>query len=456
MTAKTAPLNTTQVAPGPRPAPFVGNFPEMFGGGMLTAFQRNFERYGDVFRLQLGQVNLHAISSPVLAQDVLVDRNAIFPKAEAVLTLLLGKGLVTNNDHQSWLTQRRMMQPMFHRARLGAMGEKMTEAIARSLTRLEQGRTTDVSYEMMEVTLDIITQIMFSADVLGQAGSIGPAVSQATHFLQNRVQTPIKLPLTVPLPSHQRFLHARETLDAVVYGLIEQRRALIERGEEKPGDLLDMLLEARDADTGEAMSDQQLRDEVLTIFAAGHETTAHTLSFAFAALAQHPEIQTRLQHELDTVLEGRAPTMTDLEKLTYTTQILNETLRLYPAAPITTPRLVTQDVRLGGFDVPSGAIIIPSVFNIHRHPTYWPEPARWNPERWTPDFEPAHRLAFMPFGAGPRKCIGNNLAIMEGQLILASLAQRFSFRLKPGQTVELEQAVTLRPKGGLKMYLEPR
>ncbi len=456
MTAKLAPVPTVHLAPGPRVAPFVGNFPEMMGGGMLGAFQRNFARYGDVFQLRLGKINLHVISSPALAQDILVDRNMIFPKAEAVLGLLLGKGLVTNNDHASWLTQRRMMQPMFHRARLSAMGDKMTTAIGRSLTRLERGSTTDVSYEMMEVTLDIITQIMFSTDVLGQAGTIGPAVSHATHFLQGRLQNPIKLPLTVPLPSHQRFLKSRDTLDAVVYDLIEQRRALIERGEEKPGDLLDMLLEARDADTGEAMSDQQLRDEVLTIFAAGHETTAHTLSFAFAALAQNPEIQTRLQHELDTVLEGRAPTMTDLDKLSFTTQILNETLRLYPAAPVTSPRLVTQDVQLGGYDLSAGAFIIPSILNIHRHPAYWPEPTRWNPDRWTPGFEPAHRLAFMPFGAGPRKCIGNNLALMEGQLILASLAQRFHFRLEPGQTVELEQTVTLRPKGGLKMYLEPR
>ncbi len=456
MTAKLAPVPTAHLAPGPRSAPFVGNFPEMMGGGMLGAFQRNFARYGDVFQLRLGKINLHVISSPALAQDVLVDRNVIFPKADDVLHLLLGQGLVTNNDHQSWLTQRRMMQPMFHRARLAAMGDKMTAAIARSLTRLERGRSADVSYEMMEVTLDIITQIMFSADVLGQAGTIGPDVSNAVHFVQGRIESPIRLPLTVPLPSHQRFLRSRTALDAVVYDLIEQRRALVKRGEEKPGDLLDMLLEARDADTNQAMSDQQLRDEVLTIFAAGHETTANTLSFALAALAQHPEIQTRLQHELDTVLQGRAPTMTDLDKLTFTTQILNETLRLYPAAPITSPRLVTEDVQLGGYDLSKGSVIITSIFNIHRHPAHWPEPTRWKPDRWTPGFEPAHRLAFMPFGAGPRKCIGNNLALMEGQLILASLAQRFNFRLQPGQTVELEQAVTLRPKGGLKMYLEPR
>jgi cytochrome P450 len=457
MTTSTAQtkLSSTPI-PGPRPAPLIGNFPEMRPDGLLGAMARNFTRHGDLFRLRLGKIGLHVISSPTLAQDVLVDRNALFPKNEGILRLILGNGLVTNNDHTSWLVQRRMMQPMFHRARLQAMGDKISAATARMMARLEGNAVTDISFEMMEVTLDIITQVMFSADVLSKAGQIGPAVSHATHFVQHRLQNPIKLPLTVPLPSHTRFLTARETLYAVIHDLIAARRAIHEQNLERPGDLLDMLLEARDADTGEAMSDPQLRDEVLTIFAAGHETTAHTLSFAFAALAQHPDIQARLHAELDTVLGGRAPTTSDLERLPYTAQVLNETLRLYPAAPVTSPRQAAQATQVGSYDLPAGALILPSIFNIHRHPEYWPDPLEFNPERWEKGFEPAHRLAFMPFGAGPRKCIGNNLALMEGQLILASLAQQYSFKLEPGQTVQLEQAVTLRPKGGLKMHLEPR
>jgi cytochrome P450 len=424
--------------------------------GLLGAAMRNFARYGEIFKLKLGAADVHIISSPVLVQDVLVDRNQMFPKNDAMLRLILGNGLVTNSDHASWLTQRRMMQPMFHRARLAAMGAKMEAATARMLERLRDATSTDIGVEMMEVTLDIITQAMFSADVLSQAGSIGPAVNAATHFAQHRLQSPIKLPLSVPLPHHQRFHRAMQTLDAVVGRLIAQRRALHSRGDDKPGDLLDMLLEARDADTGEGMGDGQLRDEVLTIFAAGHETTAHTLSFAFAALAQHPDIQAKLHAELDAVLGGRAPTVADLEHLPYTAQVLNETLRLYPAAPITSPRLVTQDTQLGGFDLPQGSVIIPSIFNVHRNPQYWDDALTYDPERWVPGFEPKHRLAFMPFGAGPRKCIGNNLALMEGQLILASLAQKYAFKLEPGQTIKLEQAITLRPKGGLRLTLEPR
>jgi cytochrome P450 len=457
MTTAASTQTQPRPVPSPKPVPLLGNFPEMLNGGALEAFSRNFQTHGDIFRLNLGKKrNLHVISSPELTQEVLIDRNTEFPKADAILRLLLGNGLVTISDHKQWMVNRRMMQPMFHRARLAAMGDKMTAAIGRLTARLEGQTSADLSFEMMEVTLDIITQIMFSADVLSQAGTIGPAVSNATQFLQKRLQTPFPMPMHYPLPSHTRFHTAKHTLETVVQSLIDERRALIARGETPPGDLLDMLLEARDADTGEGMSDSQLRDEVLTIFSAGHETTAHTLSFALAAISQHPEMQTRLQREADEVLAGRAPSMADLERLTYTTQVMNETLRLFPAAPITSPRLATTDTRIGGFDVPKGAFVIPSIFNIHRHPRFWNAPERFDPDRWANGFEPAHRLAFMPFGAGPRKCIGNNLSMMEGQLILAGLMQRFTFALEPDQRVQLEQAVTLRPKGGLRMRLTPR
>ncbi len=440
-------------APSPRAVPLLGNFAEMMNGGALGAFTRNFAVHGDLFRLDLGKRrNLHVISSPELAQEVLIDRNTEFPKADAVLRLLLGNGLVTVNDHSQWMANRRMMQPMFHRARIATMNDKMTAAIGRLVKRLGGVGSTDISFEMMETTLDIITQIMFSADVLSQAGTIGPAVIASTRFLQHRLQTPLPLPLPLPLPSHERFRRAKRSIEAIVQGIIDERR----HSEEIPGDLLDMLLEARDADSGQGMDDAQVRDEVLTIFGAGHETTAHTLSFALAALSQDPALQTRLHHELETVLHGRTPNMTDLEHLPFTQQVLNETLRLYPAAPITSPRTATFDTRIGDFDVPKGAIIIPSIFNIHRHPRHWTDPLSFNPDRFALGFEPTHRLAFMPFGAGPRKCIGSNLALIEGQLILASLIQRFEFALEPGQTVELEQAVTLRPKGELRMRVTPR
>ena len=461
---KGTPMTTQLIAkpraiPGPRPSPVIGNIAEMRNGGTLGAFERNFKRYGDLFRLKLGPRTLYVISSPVLAQEILIDRNKDFPKNDGILRLLLGNGLVTNNDHESWLVQRRMMQPVFHRQRLTDMGEKMRAASGRLNARLEAQITQpgssvriDLADEMMQVTLDIITQVMFSADVLGQAGTVGPAISEAVHFLQGRVQSPFSLPINWPLPSHQKFNRAKETLDQIILEIIANRRS----SHDRPGDLLDMLLEARDADTGEVMSDKQLRDEVLTIFAAGHETTAHTLGFAFVALAQHPVVLARVQHELDTVLEGRTATMNDLEHLPEIKRVLEETLRLYPAAPLISPRVNVHDEHLGGYDLPKGSLLLTSIFNTQRNPNFWPEPETFNPNRWLEPAENRHRLAYMPFGAGPRKCIGNNLALMEGQLILASVLQQFELYLEPGQTVIPEQAVTLQPKGGLKMLLRKR
>jgi cytochrome P450 len=452
-------IHRPRAIPGPTPKLLIGNINEMRNGGALTAFERNFKKYGDLFQLKLGPRTLYVISSPVLAQEILIDRNKDFPKNDGILKLLLGNGLVTNNDHKSWLVQRRMMQPVFHRQRLADMGDKMLAASKRLNARLEtqletQSRSSvqiDLAEEMFQVTLDIITQVMFSADILGQAGTIGPAISEAVHFLQGRIQSPIVLPINWPIPSHQKFHHAKAALNQVILEIIANRRTSLE----KPGDLLDMLLEARDADTGEAMSDTQLRDEVLTIFAAGHETTAHTLGFAFVALAQHPDVLARVQHELDSVLEGRIPTINDLEHLPELKRVLEETLRLYPAAPLVSPRTPVRDEHLGGYDLPKGSLLLTSIFNIQRHPEFWPEPERFNPDRWLEPGE-QHRLAYMPFGAGPRKCIGNNLALMEGQLILASVLQQYELHLEPGQTVIPEQAVTLQPKGGLKMLLRSR
>jgi cytochrome P450 len=397
------------------------------------------------------------VAHPELAQEILVERGSefvIMPKNQG-LGLMLGNGLITNDNHESWLTQRRMMQPMFHRQRLVAMGDKMVAAGERMLERWQArpaGEVVNIAEEMMQVTLDIITQTMFSADVLSEAGRVGPAVSVTTHFVSRRGVSPIQLPVTWPTPHNRAFRQATQTLDQIVYGLINQRRA---EGTTH-GDLLDMLLEARDADNGESMSNQQLRDEVLTIFAAGHETTANTLSWAWYMLAQHPEIMARLQAELDSVLQGRTPTIADLPNLPYTQQVFNEVLRLYPAAP-SIPRLVTHATTLRGYTLPAKSLILLSIYNIHRHPEFWSDPNTFNPERWAGDsHKRQHRLTFMPFSAGPRICIGNNLALMEGQLLLAMVAQYADLRLVPGQQVRPEVAVTMRPKDGLMMTIHPR
>jgi cytochrome P450 len=440
-----------KIAPGPFPLPIIGNA-FAFRQGILKVMESGHQKYGDIFLMHLGKRNIFVLSHPALAQEVLIDRAAEFPKAQAVLRLILGNGLVTNTDHPSWLSQRRMMQPMFHRQRLAAMGEKMVQSGQHLLKRWEQQENTtfDLDHEMMEVTLDIITQTMFSSNLRQEASQLGSNLNEALQFLQQRLQSPIQLPLDWKLPSHERYRHNKATLDQLIMRVITQRR-----NSQPKDDLLDMLLEAKDADTNQGMTDQQLLDEVITIFGAGHETTAHTLTFAWYALAQHPQILEKLHHELETVLQGRAPTIDDLPKLEYTRQIFEETMRHYPTAPSTTPRIALENTEINGYHIPKGALISVNIRNIHHHPDFWENPNEFRPERFNNTRQEKHRLEFMPFGAGARKCIGNNLALMEGQLLLAQIAQKYHLQIMT-PNLELEQAITLRPKGSLMARLERR
>jgi cytochrome P450 len=454
----TSPAAARRPAPGPAGAPLVGNAPDL-KRDLYGAMRRDFARHGEVVRYRLGARVVHLLSSPELAQHVLVDHVAAHPKVPAAdgLGLLLGRGLVTNDDHPSWLSQRRMMQPVFHRRRIAGMAAEMTGAGARMLERWaaahEDGDTLDVADEMMRVTLEIINRTMFGADVAADASRIGPAVEAGTRFVNARTQSALRPPVRWPLPAHARFHAAKRTIDDVIDRIIRERRAA------GPGhnDLLDMLMDAQDADTGERMTDRQLHDEVITIFGAGHETTANALSWAWFLLATHPHALARLQRELDEVLGGREPTLEDLGRLPYTGWVFQETLRLYTPAPIVSPRLVLEDTELGGYPIPAGSSLLVSIANIHRHPGHWEDPDAFEPERWAPErAERRHRLAYMPFGAGPRLCIGNNFALMEGPLLLAMTAQRVEFRLAPGRAVTPEMAVTLRPRDGLPMTIHRR
>lgn len=444
-------------APGPRGHLLLGNLPE-FTRDLLGTMAGDFPRYGDVIRYRVGPRLVYVLSHPDLAQEVLVKRHREFPKAggSGNLGVVVGNGLIANESPESWLTQRRMMQPMFHRQRLAAMGDKMTAAGARMLDRWaarQTGGAVDIGEEMLQVTLDIITQTMFSADVMSEVGEIGLAMAAATEYANHRIFNPLSAPSGWPTPRNRAYAAARATLDAIIFGMLRERRA----GGQGRGDLLDMLLEARDADTGEQMSDQQIHDEVLTIFAAGHETTANTLTFAWYALSQHPAVRARLHDEVDRVLQGRLPTVADLPNLPYTQQVFREAMRLYPAAPIVGPRRSLADTALGGYRIPAGARVIVSIYNIHRHPALWSEPLSFDPDRFAAEpSEGRHHLAFMPFGAGPRKCIGNNLAEMEGALLLALVASHYTLELVPGHVVQPRMAITLRSKTGMPMTLHRR
>jgi cytochrome P450 len=424
----------------------------------LGTLTKGFDEHGDIVRYRLASRVAHAVAHPDFAHEVLVSRSREFlkPKKGKGLGLLLGSGLVTNDEYDSWLSQRRMMQPIFHRQRIDALAGDMTAAGDELLSRWEElassGRPVEMSGEMSRVTMEIITRTMFGEHAPGQAGRVSEALGVASLFVNDRLKNPLAVPLKIPTPANRAFLESNKTLDEIVYGIIRRRQA---SGEER-GDLLDMLIAARDEETGEGMSETQIRDEVLTIFAAGHETTANALTWTWYLLARHPQIMKRLQREVDSVLAGRTPTAGDIPNLKYVAQIFNESLRLYPPVPMVARR-VDQATHLGGYRLPKDSLVFMSIYHFHRHRDLWDGPETFDPDRWLPERgKRAHQLSFMPFGAGQRLCIGNHMALMEGALLLAQIARRYEPRLISSNPPVPEVGVTMTPKNGLPMLIQPR
>jgi cytochrome P450 len=331
----------------------------------------------------------------------------------------------------------------------------MTDLTGQMLDRWQQYANTnqaiDVSDEMMHLTLMIISRTMFGADLGAEANRIGQAVSTGIIESNRRMFSFPEIPFWIPTPANRRFLDARAVLDEVVQRMITNRRQ--SGNPAAHNDLLSMLIEAQDEATGERMSDQQLRDEVLTIFVAGHETTANALSWAWYLLSRNPAVRTKLRHELDQVLGGRTPTMADLPNLRYTAMVIEEAMRLYPPAWEIERQAVADDT-IGGYHIPAGTIVMLSPYVVHRHPQFWSNPEGFEPERFLPErSEGRPRFAYFPFGGGPRLCIGNNFALMEAQLILAMVTQRFDLNLLPGRIPSPEPLVTLRPHGGVWVHI---
>jgi cytochrome P450 len=300
---------------------------------------------------------------------------------------------------------------------------------------------------MSEVTMKIVARALFSVDVSGDIGTISTHLARLNSFATKRIQSPIKLPLWLPVPRSFRFRHSSKSINDVIYRIIEGRRGHAQAHD----DLLAMLMEAQDEDTGAQMDNLQLRDEVMTIFVAGHETTALTMTWIWALLALHPAANARLQAELQEVLAGRACQMEDVPRLAYTKQVIDEALRLYPPAWVV-GRRPHQDDQLGDFYVPKGCNVIMFTYGVHRHPDYWDRPDDFWPERWETDrVKNMPKFAYFPFGGGPRICIGNNFALMEMTILLATLAQRFQFQLPGNAMPKMEPLITLRPVGNVGM-----
>ncbi len=411
-------------------------------------------QYGDLAYFKLGPQPVFVVNNPDYTRDVLVTHNRNFMKGEGLQRAkrLLGEGLLTS-EGEFHLRQRRLAQPAFHRQRIAAYAGTMAGYAARMRDEWRDGETRDVAREMMRLTLAIAGKTLFDADVESEADEIGEALT-TTFELFNRLTLPFsQLVERLPLPATKRFQRARERLDATVYRIIDERRT---SGRDH-GDLLSMLIQARDEEgDGGGMTDEQLRDEAMTILLAGHETTANALAWTWYLLSQHPEVEAGFHAEVDEVLGGRLPAAEDFPRLGYTEMVLAESMRLYPPAWIIGRRAL-GDYSINGYTIPARSILLMSQYVTHHDSRYFPDPFRFDPQRWRPEVrESRPKFSYFPFGGGPRLCIGEHFAWMEGVLVLATIAQRWQMRLAPGHLVEMLPMVTLRPKHGMKMVLQRR
>lgn len=450
-----APVQSFRLVDVPGGAPLLGHLRD-FKMNPLETMSAWWRRHGDALRFRLGPKTLHLLSHPELAEEVLIQQSDCFvkvydPRRPSGLALVLGNGLVTSSG-DIWKRHRRIIQPVFHRSRMAAMAVRMVQVGEQRLAGWADraGQPVDIAAEMMQLALEVIAQTMFTASMARHLEQIDHALRVSLKYAFDSFHNPLRLPRWVPTARNREFRAVIRFMDGLIYGLLAERR----RSEVRHDDLLHLLLQARDEETGAGLSDQELRDEALTIFAAGHETTANALAWTWYLLATHPEARARFHEELDRVLQGRSPTADDLPLLPYTRAVFDESLRLYPPASAI-QRKATAPTTVGGMALPAGATVLIGTYNLHRHPAFWPNPNHFLPERWLESERLAARGAYLPFGAGPRACVGTQFATVEGPLLLALIGRCYDPQLAQ-ERVEPELMVTLRPKGGIRMVLKPR
>jgi cytochrome P450 len=409
--------------------------------------------YGDVVALRFGPRRVFLVNHPDLIEEVLVTQSRHFIKHFALRLnpLVLGKGLLTS-EGAFWLRQRRLIQPAFNRGRLAGYAPTMVAAAERLLASWKAGETRDISKEMMRLTLDIAARTLFGADAGAAAGNVAGALQFLQEAFLVRFARMVPIPVWLPTPRNLRLRRAVRQLDDIIYGFIRQRR---QSGEDK-GDLLSILLHARDEDDGSRMTDKQVRDEAMTLFLAGHETTALALSWTWYLLARHPEAEARLADEVRAVLGACLPTMEDVPRLRYAEAVVQESMRILPPV-YAIGREAINDCEIGGFRVPKGTTILMSQWAVQRDPRFFDEPEKFYPERWLGGLaQRLHKYAYFPFGGGPRLCVGNTFAMLEAVLVLAVITQRYRFTVVPNHPVEPWATFTLRPKNGILAVLAPR
>jgi cytochrome P450 len=407
--------------------------------------------YGDIVTLRAYKYRVFFLSHPDYIEEVLVTQARKFAKGRILKAnkRLFGNGLLTS-EGDFWLRQRRLAQPAFHRGRVASYGKTMVSFAEALLTEWRHGETRDIHAEMMRLTLQIVAKTLFDAEVDRDARDVGKALEAITE-LNSDFRKLVLTPPCLPTRRNLRAMLATRRLNKIIYRIIGERRA----SGRDTGDLLSMLLAAQDED-GSRMNDRQLRDEAITIFLAGHETTAIALSWTWWLLAQNPQVEAKLHAELDSVLAGRSPQMEDLPRLPYAEKVITESLRLYPPA-WGMPRLAIEDVQIGEYTIPKGCGVSMSQWVVQRDARWFEEPLAFRPDRWDGDLQKRlPRFAYFPFGGGPRQCIGNAFALMEATLLLATIAQQFRFRLVPDHPVMPLASITLRPKHGIRATLEAR
>lgn len=438
--------------PGPRGHPILGVMPE-FNRDTL-GFITRCRDYGDVVRARFFYVTAYFLYHPDDIEYVVSTNARNFVKSMSLRSnffqRLVGNGLLTS-EGEMWKRQRRLAQPAFHRERISGYGDVMVDYAQRMIAMWRAGEVRDIHRDMMRLTLEIVVRTLFNADVSQDADKVGRALSEIVKPFASQATIKWILDNRLPTDAHRRFHREAQKIDDIVYRIIADRRA---SGLDQ-GDLLSMLLEAHDED-GSQMTDKQLRDEVMTLFLAGHETTALTLSWTWYLLAQNPLVEQKFHDELDDVLGGRLPTLEDLPRLKYTDMIAREAMRLYPPA-YGLGREAIEECEIGGFRVPRKTQIFMFQWATQRDPRFFPEPEAFQPERWTEEFAGSlPKYAYFPFGGGPRFCIGNTFAMMEIVLVLATIGQRFRLPLAPDHPVSILPAMSLRPRDGIHVVVETR
>jgi cytochrome P450 len=439
---------TATVAPGPKPK-LLDSLTYRPGRNPLAYYTNLARTYGDIASFRMAGEQLFLVSDPQLIKDVLVTNNRNFTKSRGLQRTkrLLGEGLLTS-EGATHLRQRRLMQPAFHRDRISAYADTMVGYADRARRAWRDGASLDVALEMNRLTLSIVGKTLFDKDVESQAAEVGVALTGVMETFWMTMLPFAELLEHLPVPKLRRARASRAQLDAIIYGMIAERRS---SGRDH-GDLLSMLLSAQDEEAaGAGMSDEQVRDEAMTIFLAGHETTANALTWTWYLLSGAPEVEAKLHAEVDRALQGRLPSMADIASLPLVERVVTESMRLYPPAWIIGRRAIA-DYPLGPYLAPARAILVMSPYVVQRDARYYQDPERFNPDRWTPEFRATlPRFAYFPFGGGPRQCIGESFAWMELVLLVAAIAQQWQLRLVPGHPVVPEPLVTLRTKHGLRM-----